>query len=497
MANLFAPTFRCVRRSFRMKPAAEPGRAAQPAPYLVALRIAGKKVLVIGGGQIGTGKIETLLSAEPRLVVVDPTPSDRVLDLASRGEIELRRRRFCPLDMFGSKLIVAATGDSQTNRRIRRWARTTRALVNAVDDPKNCDVTVPSVVRRGPATIAISTGGATPAGARFLREELSAVVDEVLPLGSGHVLETAGHVRHQLRSEGSYRFDYHGWRSAFFEPAFSQIRSGRGSLATVVANFLEHERTAAAPAVSGSVTLVGAGPGGADLITLRGARALAKADVVVYDRLADAELLRLAPAAAERIPVGKGKGFGHTQCEINALLVTRARQGQKVVRLKGGDPFVFGRGGEEVSALTEASIPVEVVPGVSSALAAAALAGIPVTDRRLASSFTVLTGHAAEASAFTTGLPGGTLVVLMAATTAAQVAAQMIAAGRPGDEPVAFVHHAGSANQAVATSRLERVVDCGCPFPSPTVMIVGQVVDFAPSPVATSTDLAISDAVAV
>ena len=452
----------------------------QPAPYLVALRIAKKKVVVIGGGNIGTGKIETLLSAQPRLVVVDPTPSDRVRDLAERGALELRQRRFCPLDLFGSKLVVAATGDSRTNRRIRLWARLTRALVNAVDDPANCDVTVPSVVRRGPATIAISTGGATPAGARYLREELSAVIDDVLPADCGHVLEAARSVRHQLRKEGTYRFEYPRWRESFFEPAFSALRSGAPTHVMAIANdFIAGERAKVSAKRVGSVVLVGAGPAGDDLITIRGARALATADVVVYDRLADASLLAYAPAAAERIPVGKGKGFGHTQCDINALLIDRARQGQRVVRLKGGDPFVFGRGGEEVSALRNASIEIEVVPGVSSAIAAAALSGIPVTDRRCASSFTVITGH--QGSSATGPLPApsnGTLVVLMAATTAAGVATRLLAQGRPASEPVAFVHRAGSSDQALFVTRLDQASVDGCPFVSPTVMIVGDVVNY-------------------
>lgn len=452
---------------------------AQPSPYLVALRMQHKKVLVIGGGQIGTGKIETLIRAQPRLVVVDPTPSDRVRDLADRGELELRQRRFCPLDLFGSKLVVAATGDSRTNRRIRLWARLTRALVNAVDDPANCDVTVPSVVRRGPATIAISTGGATPAGARYLREELSSVIDDVLPPDCGDVLGTARAVRHQLRDEGSYRFEYQRWRESFFEPAFSALRAGRAAhLSEIASDFISGERAKAPAQRVGSVVLVGAGPAGDDLITVRGARALARADVVVYDRLADPSLLAYAPAAAERIPVGKGKGFGHTQCDINALLIDRAQQGQRVVRLKGGDPFVFGRGGEEVTALHEASIDVDVVPGVSSSIAAAALAGIPVTDRRYASSFTVITGHQGAATEASMGdRSNGTLVVLMAATTAGDVAQKLLAEGRKPDEPVAFVHRAGSSDQSTFVTRLDQAASDGCPFVSPAIMIVGAVVD--------------------
>ncbi|WP_083915105.1 uroporphyrinogen-III C-methyltransferase [Ilumatobacter nonamiensis] len=231
---------------------------------------------------------------------------------------------------------------------------------------------------------------------------------------------------------------------------------------------------------SGKVTLVGAGPGGADLITVRGARALATADVVIHDRLADPELLDLAPASAERIPVGKGKGFGATQDAICDLIVNRAASGRQVVRLKGGDPFVFGRGAEELDAIAAAGLEVEVVPGVSSALAAPALAGISLTDRRHSASFTVLTGHRAkdghndwEALASS----GSTLVVLMAATTASDVAHDLIDAGRPADQPVAFVHAAGTDRQDRRTVALADVARDGCPFPSPTVMVVGEVAD--------------------
>lgn len=186
-----------------------------------------------------------------------------------------------------------------------------------------------------------------------------------------------------------------------------------------------------------------------------------------------------APVAAERIPVGKGRGYGHTQESINELLVERALQGQRVVRLKGGDGFVFGRGGEEMFALERAGIEVDVVPGLSSAIAAAGLAGIPVTDRRCASSFTVITGHNALSSeACDSSLTRGTLVVLMAATTAHDVAKRLLRAGRPTKEPVAFVHHAGTPNQATFVTTLAAVASNGCPFISPVVMIVGEAVDY-------------------
>ncbi len=470
--------------------------------YLMAWRLAGRKVVVVGGGSIGTAKIETLLGTGARLIVVDPTPSSRVVELAASGTVELRERRARPTDVVGASLLVAATGDSGTNRRLKRWATAGGLLkgtvVNAVDDKENCDVTVPAVIHRGPATVAITTGGATPAGARFLREQLTAAVDAAMPADLGLVLDHASHARTELKKSGRYRYDYPAWCQQFFEPAMAAVRAGdAGKLKSYRAHFVktfgEHTITGEASGGEalrpGHVTLVGAGPGVADLITLRGLKALQCADVVVYDRLVDPAVLDLAPPAAERVPVGKSKGKGTTQEAINEILVSRATAGGHVVRLKGGDPFVFGRGGEEVTAVSNAGLTVEVVPGVSSALSAPALAGIPVTDRRAAGSFTVITGHHADQEAphathdrwRALGASTDTIVVLMAASTAADVAGHLLAGGRSFDEPVAFVHRAGTPDQETVRTTLTSVAFVGCPFPSPTVMVIGPVVDLATS----------------
>ena len=457
-------------------------------PYVLAWRLAGRKVVVVGGGAIGTAKVELLLATGARIVVVDPTPSDRVVELAAQSKLELRTRRARPTDMVRARLLVAATGCTTTNRRLRRWAHAAGAVVNAVDDQDNCDVTVPAIVRRGPATIAITTNGATPAGARFVREEVTALVDHGLPAGLGEVLDEAADARKELRHTGRYRYDYRRWRDRFFRPAIDGLRAERGAESSEVVGevrrrFMEGFERASGGDLPGRVILVGAGPGGADLITVRGARALAAADVVVYDRLADPELLDLAPPAAERIPVGKSKGAGTTQEDINRILVDRAQAGSTVVRLKGGDPFVFGRGQEEVAAVTAAGLAAEVVPGISSAVSAPALAGISVTDRHHACSFTVLTGHRAgdvpSPERLNAAAGGGTVVVLMAATTAGQMAQDLLVGGRPRREPVAFIHRAGSPEQQVARATLADVAADGCPFPAPTVMVVGKVADQA------------------
>lgn len=226
------------------------------------------------------------------------------------------------------------------------------------------------------------------------------------------------------------------------------------------------------------MTLVGAGPGGADLVTVRGAAALGRADVVVHDRLADPALLDLAPATALRIPVGKAKGSGTDQETINRILVEHARQGSYVVRLKGGDPFVFGRGSEEHDAVVAAGLPCEVVPGVSSALAGPALAGIPLTERGVAASFTVFSGHRiADADHDWDALArsGSTLVVLMGASNASDIATRLLAAGRPADEPVALVHRAGHPDTRTEVTTLAGLRADGCPLASPVVIVIGDV----------------------
>ncbi len=459
-------------------------------PYLVSWRLAGRRVVVVGGGSIGEGKVETLLGTGADLVVIDPSPSDRVLDLAAADRLRVVTRGIRPHDVWRASLVVAATGDAATNRRIRRWAKLAGALVNAVDDPDACDITIPAVIHRGGATIAISTDGASPAAARFVREQL-----EELPEDIGLLVDRAGEARAELRATGRYRYDYTAWRQLLLEPGLTALRSGRAHVLDELRDrFVAEFPGSKTPIRTGSVTLVGAGPGGADLITVRGARALAAADVVLYDRLADPELLDLAPIAAQRIPVGKGKGFGMAQDEICRLIVEHGLAGRRVVRLKGGDPFVFGRGSEEVDAAVAAGLPVDVVPGLSASLAGPALAGIPVTDRREAAGFTVISGHRASDHDYdwdALSRTKTTLVVMMAASTADAVARRLLQVGRSEDEDVAFVHRAGTAGQQVEHLTLAAVAATGCPLPAPTVMVIGSVARRAlvASPAVVPTDL--------
>lgn len=424
-------------------------------------------MVVVGGGAIGEGKVEVVRALGADLVVVDPEPSPRLRDLAATGTLRLVERRWRPWHLRGAVLVIAATDDQRTNRHVGRWARRLGAVVNAVDDPQACDVTMPAVVRRGPVSIAISTGGASPAAARYLRER----VNNALPTDVGAMVTTAAQLRTQLRHQGRYQYDYATWRDRLFTPwATHPVRDD-------LARSFEAKFPHRASKPEGRVTLVGAGPGDADLMTVRGVEALKTADVVLYDRLVDPVVLDLAPVAARRIPVGKAAGSGTAQERINELLVQHAATGVHVVRLKGGDPFVFGRGQEELEALAATGAHVEVIPGLSSVTSAPTLAGVTLTDRRHSASFSVITGHRAgpldhdwDALARL-----GTIVVLMGAATAGAIATQLIGAGRPDNEPVAFVHRAGSSDQHVHRVDLTHMALHGCSFDAPTVIVIGAV----------------------
>ena len=317
-----------------------------------------------------------------------------------------------------------------------------------MDDIPNCDWSAPSIVRRGELVLAIATGGACPALAKKLRVQLSAAYGEEW----SEVLAVLRAVRTEtMPSLPDFSTRARRWHEALdLDEAAALVREGRSDeLAARLRTRLLHE----ALGMTGRVVLVGAGPGDPDLITVKGAKALAAADVVVYDRLAAPALLDLAPSGAERIYVGKEPGRqAMPQAEIGALLVRRARLGDTVVRLKGGDPFVFGRGGEEVLACVEAGVPVEVVPGVTSAIAAPAAVGIPLTHRATARSFAVVTGSTAHAEDTVDlarmATATDTLVVLMAAGALARTCATLIGAGRPPARPPPSCSGRGPTNSA-------------------------------------------------
>ena len=452
-----------------------------PFGYPVFLELTGRLAVVIGETAVREGKVEGLLAADAGSVtVVAERPAARLDSLeALDPRVTVERRAWRPADLDGAFVCVASSDDPAERAAVAREARDRGVLVNVMDDIPNCDWSAPSIVRRGDLVLAISTGGASPALAKKLRLQLSAAFGEEW----AEVLAVLRDVRQATLpflpdiGERASR-----WAAALdTTEAAALIREGRATelRERLVRRLLEEP---ASPGSIGTVHLVGAGPGDPKLITVRGAEVLGRADVVVYDRLASPALLDLAPPAAERIYVGKEPGrSAMPQDEIDALLVERALDGQTVVRLKGGDPFVFGRGGEELLACIEAGVACEVVPGITSAVAAPALAGIPVTHRGIAQSFAVVTGstaHGDEVDLARVATSTDTLVVLMAAGKLAETCAELIAAGRPSSEPAAIVQWAATPEQRTIVGTLHELptLAAAARIGPPATLVVGAVV---------------------
>ena len=408
------------------------------------LDLTGRSVLLVGGGSVAAAKLDQLLAARADVRVVAPDVCKHIEEAGVRVE----RRPFHPTDLDDVWLVVAAA-TPDVNRQVAAAAGPRRIFVNAVDDPAHASAYLSGVVRRDGVTLAISTSGAAPALTGLLREGL----DQVLPQDLRAWLEEARQQRLIWRRD---HVPMEERRPRLLE-ALNQLydRSPRG---------LRHKETVAEAEPSkdrrGHVSLVGAGPGDPGLLTRRAVARLRRADLVLYDALIDPRILKLA-RHAQRFFVGKRAGReAMSQRVINGVMVRAARRGKQVVRLKGGDPFVFGRGGEEVSALREAGVSFEVVPGVTSAIAAPALAGIPLTHRGVSSAFLVVGGHDQEAFTRAIGkvTPNvATLVILMGVGRRVALARELIARGWAGSTPSAIVLDASRPTQDVWRGTLDEI----------------------------------------
>lgn len=438
-----------------------------------------QRALVAGGTDAAARKVELLLRAGAQVTVYGADLCPLLADLATARVIEHVRRPPEPEEVAAAALVFAADPDAAMNRRIAQWARGQRVPVCVLGDPDASTFVVPVVIDRSPMVIAISSGGASPVLTRLLRMRLEALI----PAGFGRLAAFAAAFRERVRQ----RIIDYGQRRKFWEEVLSgaiaeRVFSGQESAARAeLEEALASTQTEAQP--RGQVYLVGAGPGNPDLMTFRALRLMQQADVVLHDNLVGDGILELVHADAERIYVGKERGnHALPQEEINELMVRLAQAGKRVLRLKGGDPFMFGRGGEEIETLVEYGIPFEVVPGITSAAGAACYSGIPLTHRDFAQSCVFVTGHKRDFSSDLDwpGLvrPHQTVVIYMGLARLAEIAEQLIAHGRPPETPAAVVEQATTAQQRVVTGTLATLpaLALASEIRSPALIIVGEVV---------------------
>ncbi|MGS0997264.1 siroheme synthase CysG [Rhodanobacter sp. UC4451_H18] len=450
--------------------------------YPIFASLSQRAVLVVGGGAVAERKVAALLQARAQVTVNAPSLTPRLQRWVRQGRIAHRTDPFRESWLERVWLVVAATPDREINALVASVGELRRIFVNVVDDAALSSFHVPAVIDRAPLTIAISSGGEAPMLSRLLRERLEALLDDSL----GALARLMARLRPRIRA----RFPALAARRAFYDsllagPVVQLLRQQRDGEAQAAA---EHALADAPSPATGSVVLVGAGPGDPGLLTLRALRALNEADVILHDRLVGAGVLALARRDAERIEVGKQAGRHHTTQEaIHALLLEHARAGKRVVRLKGGDPFVFGRGGEELEFLHAHAIPFEVVPGITAAVACAAYSGVPLTHRERAQSVRFVTAHCRH-SHDTVDWPAlaqerQTLAIYMGVNELATLQARLVEHGRAASTPFALIENGSLPNQRVVCGVLGNLAERAAAHAvsSPALLILGEVAALAPS----------------
>lgn len=442
-------------------------------PFFVDIE--GKNGLIVGGGTVALHKIRKLLPFRPKLKVVSPALLPEIIEIAQNSEILLIQREFREEDLQDVFFVIASSGNSSVNAQISRLCRKIGILVNVVDDKEECGFLFPALVHQGNLTIGVTTAGASPEVAAAIKNEIATII----PANIDEILDYLA----ALRSLAKERIHDSKIRAQFLKEMANCCMENGGI-------FNEEETKQRLDALirkteknKGSVTLVGAGCGSYELITLKGLYAIRYAQVIVYDDLIDKRLLDFAAESCECIYVGKRSGR-HSMCqeEINALLLQKANEGKSVVRLKGGDPFVFGRGGEEIHALKREHIPTAYIPGITAALAIPAFAGIPVTYREISRSVHIITGHT---SATDSTLPenfahfaklDGTLVFLMGLANLSQIAQALIKYGKNPQTPVAVIHGHFDNTIEIKKGTLLNIAEKvqQTPIKTPAVIVVGE-----------------------
>lgn len=440
-------------------------------------KLQGGRVLVVGGGEIALRKARLLADAGAALRVVAPDVDGQLAALAREGGGEVLVRGYQAADLVGCRLVIAATDDPGLNAQVSADAQALSLPVNVVDAPALCTVIFPAIVDRSPLVVAVSSGGDAPVLARLIRAKLEAWI----PSAYGELAGLAARFRDKVKGlypDVNQRRGF--WETVFQGPIAERQLAGQGAEAE---RLLQAMVDGAPVQQGGEVYLVGAGPGDPDLLTFRALRLMQQADVVLYDRLVAPAIIEMCRRDAERIYVGKRRAdHAVPQDQINRLLVDLARQGKRVLRLKGGDPFIFGRGGEEIEELAEHGIPFQVVPGITAASGCSAYGGIPLTHRDYAQSVRFVTGHLKDG---TSNLPWNdlvapaqTLVFYMGLVGLPTICAELIRHGRAANTPAALVQQGTTRNQRVFTGTLADLPELVAQHEvhAPTLVIVGEVV---------------------
>ena len=444
----------------------------------IFIKIKQKPTLVVGGGDIALRKINLLLKAQAKVDCLSPLFCEDIKNLSKDGHITLINKSFDQTDIKDYSMIIAATDDKSVNSLISSIAQDKKIPVNVVDSPELSSFIMPSIVDRSPLIIAVSSSGKAPVLSRIIRAKL----ETVIPSAYGTLAEIAGEYRQKVKE----RFLKIKDRRAFWEATFSgviaeKVFSGRISEAK---EDIQRQLDESVEMDLGEVYLVGAGPGDPDLLTFKALRLIQQADVVLYDRLVSKGVMELVRRDSELIYVGKkgGNNKSTKQVDINDQLVELAKSGKRVCRLKGGDPFIFGRGGEEIESLSENGIPFQVVPGITAASGCSSYAGIPLTHRDYSQSCRFVTAHLKNG---TTNLPWEefiidqqTIVFYMALSGASYICEKLMEHGMDKDMPIAIIEKGTMPEQKVYISSLTELPDLleKEDIQAPTLMIVGEVV---------------------
>lgn len=434
--------------------------------------------VVIGGGDVATRKVTMLLKAQGDITIISPELCAELTELVSANKVKHIQADFSSEQLHGACMVIAATDDESVNEAVSASAKVQAIPVNVVDAPHLCTFTMGSIIDRSPIVIAVSSEGNAPVLARYIRTK----IETMLPASYGRIAAIAGEFREQVKAKfATTQLRRRFWEDVLQGPLVERVVSGQEQAARELLSDLLSESPSTQ--AKGEVFLVGGGPGDPDLLTFRALRLMQQCDVCVYDKLVSPEVMELVRRDAELIYVGKARDQ-HTmpQEQINELLARLALEGKRVLRLKGGDPFIFGRGGEEIETLMQHGVPFQVVPGITAANGVSSYAGIPLTHRDYAQACLFITGHLKDGTIDldwkAMARPQQTVVIYMGLVGLAQICEKLIAHGVSPDLPAAVIQQGTTQKQRVVVSTVAKLAEdvATAGLKAPSLTIIGEVV---------------------